>query len=100
MAGAHNGPWTKAILCPHPASPHPTSLCPQMLGFLSQISERQPGAVSASSAADSALFPLVAAAGEGGEGGSPYFPPSAALAQCPGNAAWDRATWRAQPVWT
>ena len=71
VAGAHNGPWTKAILCPHPASPHPPSLCPQMLGFLSQISERQPGALSASSAADSALLPLVAASRGGRRGWLP-----------------------------
>lgn len=35
-------------------------------------------------------------------GGSPGLPPSAALALCPGNAAWGRATWSARPrgVWT
>lgn len=86
------GPGPKQSCVPTLPVHTPPSLCPQMLGFLSQIPERQPGAVSASRAADSALFPLVAAAGEGGKGGSPYFPPSAALAQCPGNAAWGRAT--------
>lgn len=45
-----------------------------MLGFLSHISERQPGALSASSAADSALLPLVAEARGGRNGWLPLLP--------------------------
>lgn len=54
---AHNRPWIKPFLNPHPASPHPLSppppsslpsLFPQLLGFLSQIAQRQPGAMAPS----------------------------------------------------
>ena len=65
-----------------------SSRFPQMLGFLSQISVRQPGAVFCSSAADSALFPLVAAVRRGWGGGSraslPLQPWLRALGMLPG----------------
>lgn len=65
-----------------------SSLFPPMLGFLSHISMRQPGAVSCPRAAESALFPLEAAVRRGWGGGSlaslPLQPWLCALGMLPG----------------